>query len=87
MKGSRSNVVAMVKNLFGVVFVESAVTVTAKYMQFWYRRFGSGVFDVKDAPRKVRPVVEKVNKTTEIIKFDLHASVRSIDQELKIIDH
>ncbi|GFS92960.1 retrovirus-related Pol polyprotein from transposon TNT 1-94 [Trichonephila clavipes] len=28
-----------------------ANTVTANYVQFWFRRFGSGIFDVKDAPR------------------------------------
>ncbi|GFT40020.1 histone-lysine N-methyltransferase SETMAR [Trichonephila clavipes] len=33
-------------------------TVTANYVQFWFRRFRSGIFDVKDAPRTVRPVVE-----------------------------
>ncbi|GFY33042.1 hypothetical protein TNCV_2229931 [Trichonephila clavipes] len=33
-------------------------TVTANYAQFWFRRFRSSIFDVKDAPRTVRPVIE-----------------------------
>ncbi|GFW02491.1 histone-lysine N-methyltransferase SETMAR [Trichonephila clavipes] len=31
-------------------------TITANYVQFWFRRFRSGIFDVKDAPRTGRPV-------------------------------
>ncbi|GFW12064.1 hypothetical protein TNCV_4531291 [Trichonephila clavipes] len=30
-------------------------TVTANYVQFWYHRFRSGIFDVKDAPRTPGP--------------------------------
>jgi len=33
-------------------------TVTANHAQFWFRRFRSGNFDVKDAPRSGRPIVE-----------------------------
>ncbi|CAK9816710.1 Histone-lysine N-methyltransferase SETMAR [Anthophora quadrimaculata] len=61
-------------------------TVTANYVQFWFRRFRSGIFDVKDASRTGRPVVENVDKITEIIEVDQHVSSRSIGQELKI-DH
>ncbi|GFV37268.1 histone-lysine N-methyltransferase SETMAR [Trichonephila clavipes] len=61
-------------------------TVTANYMQFWFRRFRSGIFDVKDAPRTGRPVVEYVDKITEISEVDRHVSSHSITQELKI-DH
>ncbi|GFW19086.1 DUF5641 domain-containing protein [Trichonephila clavipes] len=61
-------------------------TVTANYMQFWFHRFRSGIFDVKDAPRTGRPVVNNVDKITEIIKIDRHVSSCSIAQELKI-DH
>ncbi|GFV70345.1 histone-lysine N-methyltransferase SETMAR [Trichonephila clavipes] len=43
-------------------------------------------FDVKDAPRTGRPIVENVDKITEIIEVDRHNSNRSIAQELKI-DH
>ncbi|GFY00733.1 histone-lysine N-methyltransferase SETMAR [Trichonephila clavipes] len=64
--------------------VYGADTVTANYEQFWFRRFRSGIFDVKDAPLKGRPVVENVDKITEIIEVDRHVSGRSITQELKI---
>ncbi|GFW63538.1 histone-lysine N-methyltransferase SETMAR [Trichonephila clavipes] len=43
-----------------------------------------GIFDVKDAPCTGRPVVENVDKITEIIKVDWLASSRSIAQKLKI---
>ena len=33
-------------------------TVTVNIAQFWFRRFRSGNFDVKDAPRSGRPIVE-----------------------------
>ncbi|GFU26314.1 histone-lysine N-methyltransferase SETMAR [Trichonephila clavipes] len=59
-------------------------TVTANYVQFWFRRFRSGIFDVKFAPRTDRPVIENVDKITEIIEVDRHVSSRSIAQELKI---
>ncbi|GFY11666.1 histone-lysine N-methyltransferase SETMAR [Trichonephila clavipes] len=42
------------------------------------------IFDVKDAPRTGRPVVENVDKITEIIEVDQHVSSRSIARELKI---
>ncbi|GFW68855.1 histone-lysine N-methyltransferase SETMAR [Trichonephila clavipes] len=61
-------------------------TVTANYVQFWFRRFRSGIFDVKDAPRTGRPVDENVDKITEIIEVDQLVSNRSFAQGLKI-DH
>ncbi|GFX88907.1 histone-lysine N-methyltransferase SETMAR [Trichonephila clavipes] len=61
-------------------------TVTANYVQFWFRRFRSGIFDVKDAPLTGRYVVENFDKIIEIIEVDRHVSCRSIAQELKI-DH
>ncbi|GFS54740.1 histone-lysine N-methyltransferase SETMAR [Trichonephila clavipes] len=64
--------------------VYSAYTVTANYVKFWFRRFRSGIFAVKDAPRTGWPVVESVGKITEIIKIDRQVSRRSIAQE---IDH
>ncbi|GFT00060.1 histone-lysine N-methyltransferase SETMAR [Trichonephila clavipes] len=64
--------------------VYGANTVTANYVQFWFRRFRSDIFDVKDAPRTGRPVVENVDKITEIIEIDRRVSSRSITQELKI---
>ncbi|GFW43752.1 histone-lysine N-methyltransferase SETMAR [Trichonephila clavipes] len=66
--------------------VYGADTVTANYVQFWFRRFRSGIFDAKVAPRTDRPVVENVDKITEIIEIDRHVSSPSITQELKI-DH
>ncbi|GFW48852.1 histone-lysine N-methyltransferase SETMAR [Trichonephila clavipes] len=52
----------------------------------WFRRFRSGISDVKDAPGNSRPVVQNVDKIAEIIQVDQHVSSRSITQELKI-DH
>ncbi|KAL9876423.1 histone-lysine N-methyltransferase SETMAR-like isoform 1-T3 [Glossina fuscipes fuscipes] len=60
-------------------------TVTANYVQFWFRRFRSGIFDVKDAPRTGRPVVENVDKIGEMIEVDRDVSSRNIAQELKIV--
>ncbi|GFT91258.1 histone-lysine N-methyltransferase SETMAR [Trichonephila clavipes] len=61
-------------------------TVTANYVQFWFRQFRSGILDVKDAPLTGRLVIENIDKITEIIKVDRYVSSRSIAQELKI-DH
>ncbi|GFV54797.1 histone-lysine N-methyltransferase SETMAR [Trichonephila clavipes] len=66
--------------------IYGADTVTANYVQFWFRRIRSGIFDVKDAPRTGSPIVDNVDKITQIIEIDRHASSRSIAQELKI-DH
>ncbi|GFV10531.1 histone-lysine N-methyltransferase SETMAR [Trichonephila clavipes] len=57
-------------------------TVAANYVQFWFRQFRSGIFDVKDEPS----IVENVDKITEITEVDRHVSSRGIVQELKI-DH
>ncbi|GFS68864.1 hypothetical protein TNCV_409401 [Trichonephila clavipes] len=38
----------------------------------------TGIFDVKDASRTVRPVIENIDKITEIIEVDQHVSGRSI---------
>ncbi|GFS70677.1 histone-lysine N-methyltransferase SETMAR [Trichonephila clavipes] len=40
----------------------------ANYVQFWFCRFCSGIFDVKDASRTCMPVVENVDKIKEIIR-------------------
>ncbi|GFV97119.1 histone-lysine N-methyltransferase SETMAR [Trichonephila clavipes] len=55
-------------------------TVTAIYEKIWFRRFRSGIFDVKDAPRTGRPVVENVDKITEITEVDLQISSPSFIQ-------
>ncbi|GFV61714.1 histone-lysine N-methyltransferase SETMAR [Trichonephila clavipes] len=75
-----SQVAEIVNGVYG------ADTVTANYVPFWFHRFRSDIFDVKDASRTGWPVVENVDKTTEIIEFDMHVSSRSTAHELKI-DH
>lgn len=59
-------------------------TVTANHAQYWFRRFRSGNFDVKDASRSGRPVVKNVDKIMEMIKSDRHLSTVAIARELKI---
>ncbi|GFU98287.1 uncharacterized protein TNCV_3005711 [Trichonephila clavipes] len=61
-------------------------TVTANYLQFWFHRFRSGLFDVKVAPHTDRPVLENVDKIIEIIEVDRYVSSRSIAPE-RNIDH
>ncbi|GFX62483.1 histone-lysine N-methyltransferase SETMAR [Trichonephila clavipes] len=80
-KGENASQVAEIGN-----GVYGADTVTANYVQFWFRRFRSGIFNVKDAPCTGRPVVQNVDKITEIIEVDRHASCRSITLKL-MIDH
>ncbi|GFW92786.1 mariner Mos1 transposase [Trichonephila clavipes] len=41
--------------------VYGADTVTANYVQFWFRRFRSSIFDVKDASRTGRRVGQTLN--------------------------
>ncbi|GFS71664.1 HTH_Tnp_Tc3_2 domain-containing protein [Trichonephila clavipes] len=50
--------------------VYGANTVTANYVQFWFRQIRSGIFDFKDAPHTGRLVVDNDNKITEIIEVD-----------------
>ncbi|GFU49780.1 histone-lysine N-methyltransferase SETMAR [Trichonephila clavipes] len=57
--------------------VYGADTVTATYVQFWFRRFRSGIFDFKHAPHTSRPVIENVDKITEIIEVYRHVRVVS----------
>ncbi|GFT27273.1 histone-lysine N-methyltransferase SETMAR [Trichonephila clavipes] len=61
-KGKNASQAEIVNGVYG------AESVTANYVQFWFRRFRSGIFDVKDAPRTGRPIVEKVDKNTETIE-------------------
>ncbi|GFW25308.1 histone-lysine N-methyltransferase SETMAR [Trichonephila clavipes] len=75
-KQRASQVAEIVKSVYG------ADTVTANYVLF--RQFRSGIFNVKDAPRTGRPIVENDDKITEVIEIDRHVSSRSIAQELKI---
>ncbi|GFU52886.1 histone-lysine N-methyltransferase SETMAR [Trichonephila clavipes] len=76
--GNASQVAEIVNGVYG------ANTVTANYVQFCFHRFRAGIFDVEDAPRTGRPVVDNVDKITEISKVDRHVSSRSIAEELKI---
>ncbi|GFW92268.1 histone-lysine N-methyltransferase SETMAR [Trichonephila clavipes] len=61
--------------------VYGADTVTTNYVQFWFGRFRSGIFDVKDAPHTGRLIVENVDKITKKSKltdiFVVVASPRS----------
>jgi len=59
-------------------------TVTVNIAQFWFSRFHSGNFNIKDAPRSGRPIVENVDKIMEIVESDRHVSTVSIAQELNI---
>ncbi|GFU01646.1 histone-lysine N-methyltransferase SETMAR [Trichonephila clavipes] len=78
-KGENASQVAEIVNgIYG------ADTVTTNYVQFWFPRFRSGIFDVKDVSRTGRTVVKNVDKITEIIEIDRHVSSRSITQELKV---
>ncbi|GFV38264.1 histone-lysine N-methyltransferase SETMAR [Trichonephila clavipes] len=52
--------------------VYGADTVTANYVQFWFRQFRSGIFDFKDALRTGRSFIENVDKITEIIEVNRH---------------
>ncbi|GFT90198.1 histone-lysine N-methyltransferase SETMAR [Trichonephila clavipes] len=79
-KGENASQAAEIVN--GVCGID---TVTANSVQFRFRQFRSGIFDVKDATVTGWPVVEN-DKIAEIIKVNRHVSSRSIAQELKI-DH
>ncbi|GFX34961.1 histone-lysine N-methyltransferase SETMAR [Trichonephila clavipes] len=71
-KGENASQVAEIAN-----DVYGADTVTANYVQLWFRRFRSGIFDVKDVPRTSRPIVENVDKITKTMGVDQHVSSRS----------
>ncbi|GFV83247.1 histone-lysine N-methyltransferase SETMAR [Trichonephila clavipes] len=70
-QGENANQVAEIVN-----GVHGTNNITANYVQFWFCRFRSDIFDVKDASCTCRPVVENVDKTTEIIEIDRHISSR-----------
>ncbi|GFX81107.1 histone-lysine N-methyltransferase SETMAR [Trichonephila clavipes] len=52
--------------------IYGADTIIDNYVQFLFRRFRSFIFDVKDASRTGRYVVENVDEITEIIQVDWH---------------
>ncbi|GFX86703.1 histone-lysine N-methyltransferase SETMAR [Trichonephila clavipes] len=72
-----SQVAEIVNGVYG------ADTVTTNYVQFWFRRFRSSIFDVKDAPRTGGSVAKNVDKITEIIEVNRHIS--SVNNWTKII--
>ncbi|GFV11434.1 hypothetical protein TNCV_1158931 [Trichonephila clavipes] len=65
-----------VAHLFSMKAMKLSVTPETNYVQFWFRRFRSDIFDVKHAPRTGRPVVDNIDKITEIIEIDRHVSSR-----------
>ncbi|GFU89942.1 histone-lysine N-methyltransferase SETMAR [Trichonephila clavipes] len=76
-----ANVIQVTEIVNGVY---GADTVTANYLQFWFRRFRSGIYDVKDAPCTGSPVVGNNDKITEIIEVHRHFSSHGIAKGLKI---
>ncbi|GFS81043.1 histone-lysine N-methyltransferase SETMAR [Trichonephila clavipes] len=68
--------------------MQASPTVLGLVKQYhrWMSTNSPSISDVKDAPRKGRPVVENVDKITEIIKVDGYVSSRSIFHKQKI-DH
>ncbi len=64
------------------VYGDDAVSV--RVAQQWFARFRSGNFDVKDAPRSGRPIVEKVDEIMEKIDQDRHISCHDIAKALNI---
>ncbi|GFX73490.1 histone-lysine N-methyltransferase SETMAR [Trichonephila clavipes] len=75
---NESQVAEIVKGVY------SGDTAIANYVQFWFRRFRSGIFDVKDATGTSRLVFKNVDKITEIIQVDRHICSSNISQEFKI---
>jgi len=58
-----------------------------QYQYVWYfKRFQSENFDVKDASRSDRPITGKVDEIMEKVEQDRHISNRDIGKELNI-DH
>ncbi|WP_337239668.1 hypothetical protein, partial [Vibrio cholerae] len=52
--------------------------------QMWFKRFQSGNFDVKDAPRSGRPVTNKMDAIFERVEQDRHISSYDVAEELGI---
>ncbi|GFY19451.1 histone-lysine N-methyltransferase SETMAR [Trichonephila clavipes] len=77
-KGENASQVAEIAN--GVYGANTEIVI---YVQFRFRRFRSGIFNVKDAPRTGRPIVENVDKITEIIEVDRLFNSCSHTQGLK----
>jgi len=52
--------------------------------QSWFKRFQSGNFDVKDAPRSSRSITGKIDEIMEKVEQDRHISSHDIDKKLNI---
>lgn len=59
-------------------------TIIANHPQLWFRWFRFYNFDVIDAPRTGKPILENVDKIIEIVESGRHVSTVSITRELKI---
>ncbi|GFV19594.1 histone-lysine N-methyltransferase SETMAR [Trichonephila clavipes] len=64
------------------VYGDDSVTHKLITCNFVFADSVEAFFDVKVAPRTGRPVIENVDKITEIIEVDWHVSSHSITQEL-----
>ncbi|XP_040575887.1 histone-lysine N-methyltransferase SETMAR-like [Lepeophtheirus salmonis] len=60
-------------------------TITDNDAQFWYIRFYSGIFDVKDVARSGRRIVENVDRIMGIVESDRHVATVSIAEELNML--
>ncbi|GFT29298.1 histonelysine Nmethyltransferase SETMARlike [Trichonephila clavipes] len=67
-------------------YLYHSATAATSVLELAMKRTFVCIFDVKEAPRTGRPVVENVDKITKIIEVDRHLGSRSITQHLKI-DH
>jgi [histone H3]-lysine36 N-dimethyltransferase SETMAR len=64
------------------VYGPSAVSV--RVAQIWFKRFQSGNFDVKDAPRSGRPITDKMDAIFEKVEQDRHISSYDVAEELGV---
>lgn len=71
----------MVQKMYTVYASNTVSNATAKRQ---FQRFRFGNMEVEDESRSGKPIVENVDKITEIVESDWHVSIYSIAQELKI---
>lgn len=57
---------------------------TERQCQNWFAKFRSGNFNVKDAPRSVRPVVVEDDKIKALIEANRHYTTREVTEILNI---
>ncbi|KAJ0171809.1 hypothetical protein K1T71_012572 [Dendrolimus kikuchii] len=60
--------------------------VSVRVTQIWFKRFQSGNFDIKDARRSGRPVMDKIDAIFEKVEQDRHICSYDVARELGI-DH